>query len=120
VCYYCRFYCRVGFAFVAVLSVKAVDCTKLDYGSHKAKRNGNDTFYEKLSNYCYILAVKQSEKPMNGMHVCGQAIVETSMYYSEKTTTGTIGTVQYSKSYGKKTTTGTVGIVRYSKRSKVQ
>jgi len=75
---------------------------------------------EKLSNYCYILAVKQSEKPMNGMHVCGQAIVETSMYYSEKTTTGTIGTVQYSKSYGKKTTTGTVGIVRYSKRSKVQ
>ena len=35
---------------------------------------------EKLSNYCYILAVKQSEKPMNGMHVCGQTIVETSMY----------------------------------------
>jgi len=60
---------------------------------------------------------------MNGMHVCGQAIVETSMYYSEKTTTGTIGTVQYSKRYvyyGKKTTTGTVGTVRYIKRIKVQ
>ena len=78
---------------------------------------------EKLSNYCYILAVKQSEKPMNGMHVCGQAIVETSMYYSKKTTTGTIGIVRYSKRYvyyGKKTTTGTVGIVRYSKKSKVR
>merc|ERR1719491_604461 len=35
---------------------------------------------EKLSNYCYILAVKQSEKPMNGMHVCGQTIVERGMY----------------------------------------
>ena len=66
---------------------------------------------EKLSNYCYILAVQQSEKPMNGMHVCGQAIVETSKYYSKKTTTGTIGIVRYSKRYvyyGKKTTTGTV------------
>ena len=60
---------------------------------------------------------------MNGIHVCGQTIVETSMYYSKKTTTGTIGIVRYSKRYvyyGKKTTTGTVGIVRYSKRSKVQ
>merc|ERR1712161_34131 len=78
---------------------------------------------EKLSNYCYILAAKRSEKPMNGMHVCGQTIVETSMYYSKKTTTGTIGIVRYSKRYvyyGKKTTTGTVGIVRYSKRCKVQ
>ena len=47
--------------------------------------------------------------------VCGQAIVETSMYYSKKTATGTIGIVRYSKRYvyyGKKTTTGTVGIVR--------
>ena len=35
---------------------------------------------EKLSNYCYILAVKRSEKPMNGMHMYGQTIVETSMY----------------------------------------
>ena len=78
---------------------------------------------EKLSNYCYILAVKQFEKPMNGMHVCGQTIVETSMYYNKKTTTSTIGIVRYSKRYvyyGKKTTTGTVGIVRYNKRSKVQ
>ena len=72
---------------------------------------------EKLSNYCYILAAKRSEKPMNGMHVCGQTIVETSMYYSKKTTNGTIGIVRYSKRYvyyGKKTTTGTVGIVRYT------
>ena len=35
---------------------------------------------EKLSNYCYILAAKRSEKPMNGMHVYGQTIGETSMY----------------------------------------
>ena len=42
---------------------------------------------------------KRSEKPMNGMHVCGQTIVETSMYYSKKTTTGTIGIVRYSKRY---------------------
>ena len=80
---------------------------------------------EKQSYYCYILADKRSEKPMNGMHVCGQTIVGTSMYYSKKTTTGTIGIVRYSKRYvyyGKKTTTGTVGIVLYSKikRSKVQ
>ena len=84
----------------------------------------NDAKYtnEKLSNYCYILSVKQSEKPMNGMHVCGQTIVETSMYYNKKTTTGTIGIVRYSKRYvyyGKKTTTDTVGIVRYSKKSTV-
>ena len=53
---------------------------------------------------------------MDGMHVCGQTIVET-------TTTGTVGIVRYSKRYiyyGKKTTTGTVEIVRYSKRGKVQ
>ena len=45
------------------------------------------------------------------------------MYYSKKTTIGTVGIVQYSKRYvyyGKKTTTGTVGIVWYSKRSKIQ
>ena len=35
---------------------------------------------EKLSNYCYIFAIKQSEKPMNGMYVCGQTIVKTGMY----------------------------------------
>ena len=73
------------------------------------------SFTEKLSNYCYILAVKRSEKPMNGMHVCGQTIVETSIYYGKKTTTGTVGIVRYSKRYvyyGKKTTTGTVGMVQ--------
>ena len=35
---------------------------------------------EKLSNYCCILAAKRSRKPMNGMHLYGQTIVETSMY----------------------------------------
>ena len=58
---------------------------------------------------------------MNGMHVCGQTIVETGMYYNKKTTTGKIRIVRYSKRYvyySKKTTTGTVGIVQYSKRRK--
>ena len=52
-----------------------------DYFRHKAYKKP-----EKLSNYCYILAVKRSEKPMNGMHVYGQTIVETSTYYSKKCT----------------------------------
>ena len=38
------------------------------------------TTTEKLSNYCYILAAKRPEKSMNGMHVYGQTMVETSMY----------------------------------------
>ena len=35
---------------------------------------------DRLSNYCYILAVKRSEKPMNRTNMCGQTIVETGMY----------------------------------------
>ena len=35
---------------------------------------------DKLSNYFYILAAKRPEKSMNGMHVYGQTMVETSMY----------------------------------------
>ena len=35
---------------------------------------------------CGLIVEKRSEKPMNGMHVCSQTIVEISIYYSKKTT----------------------------------